>query len=181
MKVIFTCGGTAGHVNPALALAAYLQKKEPNAKILWHMTWAYPKASTNEAFAAYGKDQLTMYHSLLDRAQELTGKYEALEGVLPVGTAIQNLRDRLLPLGITEIAETGVGINRDGYHLNEGIGRYTAALTWYCYLTGSDPRVAMALPDNAFGPDVANYRKEIAESVLEAIQNPYDYRPTTTE
>ena len=25
MKVIFTCGGTAGHVNPALALAGYMQ------------------------------------------------------------------------------------------------------------------------------------------------------------
>ena len=24
MKVIFTCGGTAGHVNPALALAQYM-------------------------------------------------------------------------------------------------------------------------------------------------------------
>ena len=157
----------------------YLQDKEPDAKILWHMTWAYPKESTKEAFAAYGNNQLTMYHSLLDRAQELTGKYEALEGVLPVGTAIQNLRDRLLPLGITEIAETGVGINRDGFHLNEGIGRYTAALTWYCYLTGSDPRAAMALPANAFGADVAKYRDEIAASVLEAIQNPYDYRTVT--
>lgn len=159
----------------------YLQENEPNAKILWHMTWAYPSASTQEAFAAYGNNQLTMYHSLLDRARELTGKYEALEGVLPVGTAIQNLRDRLLPLGITEIAETGAGINRDGYHLNEGIGRYTAALTWYCYLTGSDPRAAMAVPDNIFGMDVAKYRTEIAESVLEAIQNPYDYREDVEE
>ena len=26
MNVIFTCGGTAGHVNPALALAGYMQK-----------------------------------------------------------------------------------------------------------------------------------------------------------
>jgi len=29
MKVIFTCGGTAGHVNPALALAGYMKKKDP--------------------------------------------------------------------------------------------------------------------------------------------------------
>ena len=29
MNVIFTCGGTAGHVNPALALARYMQEKDP--------------------------------------------------------------------------------------------------------------------------------------------------------
>ncbi len=30
MKVIFTCGGTAGHVNPALALAGYMRERDPN-------------------------------------------------------------------------------------------------------------------------------------------------------
>ena len=35
MKVIFTCGGTAGHVNPALALAGYMKKKDPTVEILF--------------------------------------------------------------------------------------------------------------------------------------------------
>lgn len=35
MKIIFTCGGTAGHVNPALALADYMKKKDPGAEILF--------------------------------------------------------------------------------------------------------------------------------------------------
>lgn len=35
MKVIFTCGGTAGHVNPALALAGYMQKKDPTVEVLF--------------------------------------------------------------------------------------------------------------------------------------------------
>jgi len=35
MKVIFTCGGTAGHVNPALALAGYLRERDPSAEILF--------------------------------------------------------------------------------------------------------------------------------------------------
>ncbi len=34
MKVLFTCGGTAGHINPALALAGILQKRH-NAEILF--------------------------------------------------------------------------------------------------------------------------------------------------
>lgn len=35
MNVIFTCGGTAGHVNPALALAGYMKEKMPGVNILF--------------------------------------------------------------------------------------------------------------------------------------------------
>ena len=35
MKVIFTCGGTAGHINPALALAGYMQEREPHCEVLF--------------------------------------------------------------------------------------------------------------------------------------------------
>ena len=35
MNVIFTCGGTAGHVNPALALAGYMKEKHPETRFLF--------------------------------------------------------------------------------------------------------------------------------------------------
>lgn len=35
MKVIFTCGGTAGHVNPALALASLIRERQPDSEILF--------------------------------------------------------------------------------------------------------------------------------------------------
>ena len=35
MKVIFTCGGTAGHVNPALALAGLIRERRPDSEILF--------------------------------------------------------------------------------------------------------------------------------------------------
>lgn len=35
MRVIFTCGGTAGHINPALALAKGLQARKPDAQVLF--------------------------------------------------------------------------------------------------------------------------------------------------
>ena len=35
MRVIFTCGGTAGHVNPALAVAQVFQERQPGCEILF--------------------------------------------------------------------------------------------------------------------------------------------------
>jgi len=35
IKVIFTCGGTAGHVNPALALAGLVRERSPDSDILF--------------------------------------------------------------------------------------------------------------------------------------------------
>jgi UDP-N-acetylglucosamine--N-acetylmuramyl-(pentapeptide) pyrophosphoryl-undecaprenol N-acetylglucosamine transferase len=35
MNVIFTCGGTAGHVNPALALAGYMEQRLENVNVLF--------------------------------------------------------------------------------------------------------------------------------------------------
>ena len=35
MNVIFTCGGTGGHINPAIAVANTLREKDPNCKILF--------------------------------------------------------------------------------------------------------------------------------------------------
>ena len=35
MNVIFTCGGTAGHVNPAIALAGYMKKKLGDVNVLF--------------------------------------------------------------------------------------------------------------------------------------------------
>ena len=35
MNILFTCGGTAGHVNPAVALARIFQERNPGCKILF--------------------------------------------------------------------------------------------------------------------------------------------------
>ncbi len=35
MNLIFTCGGTAGHINPAIAVANQMKEQDPNGKILF--------------------------------------------------------------------------------------------------------------------------------------------------
>ena len=35
MNVIFTCGGTGGHINPAIAVANILKERRPDTKILF--------------------------------------------------------------------------------------------------------------------------------------------------
>ena len=35
MNVLFTCGGTAGHINPAVALARLFQLRDPDCKVLF--------------------------------------------------------------------------------------------------------------------------------------------------
>ena len=35
MNILFTCGGTAGHVNPAVALARLFQQRHPDCKVLF--------------------------------------------------------------------------------------------------------------------------------------------------
>ena len=35
MKVLFTCGGTAGHINPAVALARMVQERNAGSQVLF--------------------------------------------------------------------------------------------------------------------------------------------------
>ena len=51
MTVLFACGGTAGHINPALAIADIVKRNEPNTKILFAGT---PNGMENRLVPAAG-------------------------------------------------------------------------------------------------------------------------------
>lgn len=100
----------------------------PKVRQLWHMTWAYATHSTHNAFPYYGKNQMKMYKAILNTCQQVHHNYPKMV-IIPTGTAIQNAR-----------AYLGDTLNRDGFHLDYVIGRYTAAATWWEILSKKDIR-----------------------------------------
>ena len=70
MRVIFTCGGTAGHVNPALALAGYMKEKDPETAVLFVGT---PTGMERELVAKAGYDYAAVEVSSFQRKLNAEG------------------------------------------------------------------------------------------------------------
>ena len=101
------------------------KKRKESGEIILHQTWAYATTSTHPDFSKYNNNQMKMYTEIVNaawRAAEMVG----ISTIVPVGTAIQNGRTSFI----------GDNFCRDGYHLDAGIGKYTAACTWFEKLTG---------------------------------------------
>lgn len=141
--------------------------KNPDAKIYWHMTWAYQTGSTHSGFANYGKDQMTMYNAILDAGKYVLENYDEIDGVIPSGTAVQNLRT----------SDFGDKVTRDGYHMSWSTGRYLTALTWFHTFTGYPVEYVEWYPTHqksginyAVNPDDLDV---IRESVTNAVKDPF--------
>ncbi|PRD56385.1 DUF4886 domain-containing protein [Sphingobacterium gobiense] len=126
--------------------------KNPDAKFLLHQTWAYAQNSTHAGFPNYDNDQMKMYEAIVDavdRAKDLVD----IDFIVPAGTAIQNVRTSII----------GDNVTRDGYHLNNGIGRYTAACVWFEAITGQ------SVIGNSYKPaGMSDYEAEIAQHAAHA-------------
>ena len=96
------------------------QQTNPEATYGYHQTWAYSHDSTHGGFANYGNRQEVMYDSICAAVRHALQTHPELSFVVPSGTAIQNARTTYL----------GDNMNRDGYHLDLKMGRYTAACAW---------------------------------------------------
>ena len=103
-------------------MLAYLKKKQPQAKIYFHQTWAYEKDSTHSSFARYHRNQQEMYERLKDAYAVMAEKYD-----LPLilsGDLIQKVRQ--LPW----FANGEKCICRDGFHMHFIYGRYATGCAW---------------------------------------------------
>jgi len=142
-------------------LVDFLREKEPQARLYWHATWAYEQSHINENYGNLVKDQAEMYRGMINvlNSQILARGY--FEEIIPCVTVIQNLRTSYLVNQLT----------RDGYHLSYDIGRYAAALTWFCVLSGASPEAVDWVPSLNRG--LGAHFPAIREAVAAALRDPF--------
>lgn len=139
-------------------VAAVREIAPEKSKIVFNMHWVGEPWHTHPEIVSFGGDTAKMYRIITDIVRNHISKIPLLDCITPVGTAIQNAR--------TSKIET---LNRDGYHLSLGTGRYIASLAFFASLVGVD-----ASNIDWFAEDMTDYEKEVAiESVKNALISPY--------
>ena len=137
----------------------------PNSEIFIHKTWAYEELKYREIFKGnLTEDQGLMY-------SQLTECYERAADILkvdmiPVGTVIQYLRENTEEF---KPSLEGTFLTRDGYHLSLVYGRYAAALTWYCKLTGRSPKTVKFIPEFEGNKGEERYLQIIKDAVTKIL------------
>jgi len=142
-------------------LVDLVREKNQTATLVWNMTWAYQSDSTHSSFPNYDRDQMKMYTMITDCVKNYVQKDDRISYVIPVGTAVQNARSSFI----------GDCITRDGYHLNMQFGRYLAALTWACKITGVSPDAISYNPSHSAINDdmLAVARESVANALAEPL------------
>ena len=142
-------------------LVDLVREKNQTATLVWNMTWAYQSDSTHSSFPNYDRDQMKMYTMITDCVKNYVQKDDRISYVIPVGTAVQNVRSSFI----------GDCITRDGYHLNMQFGRYLAALTWACKITGVSPDAISYNPSHSAINDdmLAVARESVANALAEPL------------
>jgi len=106
-------------------IAIVVKELQPNAKILFHQTWAYEIDSTHPDFINYDNNQNEMYSKIIEASMKAADEIEA--EIIPTGTVIQKIRRTVDEFNYTN---GGLSLCRDGFHLSLDYGRYAAAATW---------------------------------------------------
>ena len=138
-------------------LIKYIVKNKPtnSTKLCWHLTWALSSSSKEKLFEKYGFDQMNMYNAIIRVAKSQIAPRKEFAFIVPVGTAIQNLRTSFL----------GDNLTSDGRHLNE-LGCYTAGLMFVKSLGFQTNKITVI-------PQGSNIKKEYLPAIKEAVNNAF--------
>ncbi len=120
-------------------LIAYVKvyAKNDDARIGFHMTWAYSQDSNHGGFANYDRNQQKMYLAICDAVEQVQRRHRDIDFIIPSGRTIQMLRT----------TELGDSLCRDGFHLDLKAGRYAAACTWLEVLLGKKASGLKFIPE----------------------------------
>ena len=104
MNVIFTCGGTAGHINPAIAVANVLKQRKPDCKILFIGAEGHME---EKLVPAAGFQLVTLPGSGLSRKLNLAGIKKNIHAVKCVINAVTKCKKIIRDFGADVIVGTG--------------------------------------------------------------------------
>lgn len=133
----------------------------PNAKFYIHKTWSYESDFVSVNFENYNNNQREMYERLSDAYGRAAQSINA--EIIPSGDVIQYLRDNTKEF---DYQSGGFSLNRDGFHLSYGYGRYAAALCWAHKLFGIDANDVTFVPDVCDDMNIINVIKNAVNTVL---------------
>ena len=104
MNVIFTCGGTAGHINPAIAVANILKQRKPDCKILFIGAEGHME---EKLVPAAGFELVTLPGSGLSRKLNIAGIKKNIHALKCVVGAIAKCRKIIREFDADVIVGTG--------------------------------------------------------------------------
>ena len=104
MNVIFTCGGTAGHINPAIAVANILKQRRPDCKILFIGAEGHME---EKLVPAAGFELVTLPGSGLSRKLNFAGIKKNINAVKCVVNAVTKCRKIIRDFDADVIVGTG--------------------------------------------------------------------------
>ena len=110
-------------------------------KFHYIMSQAYENFSKAQSGTKPFTTQVEMYNLIVAQAKKAVSEC-AFDGVIATGTMLQNLRTSSLNI------DNGMGLTRDGYHMDYGISRYGAACTVFESII--TPKYNVKLDNNSY-------------------------------
>lgn len=136
------------------ALAEFVRKHAPQAKLYIHQTWAYEEGC--DLLKKYGYPSAKEMFARLEKSYKKAAKDIHADGIIHSGKAMQSA----LKKGIKKI-------HRDAYHASYGFGRYLLGLVWYKVLTGKS---VLKNTFNDFDEPIGGKEIEIAKQIAEKMK-----------
>lgn len=134
-----------------------------DTKLIWNMTWAYPKYSDLEVFVEHFKcDQQKMYESIVKNVKDKIVPNKDFVTIIPNGTALMNARKHVKD----EV------LHRDGFHLSYQPGRYLAGLTAIATIFNEDVNKVKFRPD----PITDELRDIFKRCAMNAAKYPFEIK-----
>ena len=131
-------------------------------KFGWSMTWALQLGKPHFQMYYHGHNPQKMYEATIMSVQTKIKPRSDISFVIPIATAIQNLRQGIF----------ADNMNRDGYHMSLNNGRFAANLMWAKQITKRPVSKVTYKPKDYSYTD--RQVAAIKEAVVNAYKKPYD-------